>query len=102
MTEPTPLPALCQAITLLWRDHDPYDVVARLPLRLVSWPETVAAAWAALRHRFTVEELQGIDADLARLSPALLEEVCIGEMPEPLPIQPRTFEALSIITASLQ
>ena len=104
-TTPGQMPALRGAIELLWRDRvfteqpNPLDALA---LHVSTWPEAAAAAWAALRRRFTVEELQLIDADLAKLSATLLEEVCVGEMPEPLPIHPRTFEALSIITVSLR
>lgn len=97
MNDFTQLTALNQAILLLWQDQPALSKHAGMHKLL---PLAVEAASDALSVRFNFKELQDIDADLARLSPALLEEVCVGEMPEPLPIHPRTFEALSIISVA--
>ena len=91
---PHKLVALKQAI-----EHIAYDngAINRFRTR----EQVMCNVWFALRQRYTLAQLGEIEEDLLTLSPTLLEEVCIGELLDPMPIKDLTHEALNHVFENL-
>jgi hypothetical protein len=91
---PNGVPALKKAI-----EHLAYD--GGVVNRYTTIEEITSHVWWELRGAYSLATLAETELELQTLSDSLLEEVCIGELMDPMPISQRTHELLNFVFDNL-